>query len=261
MRRLLILALVVLAACTPAYAKGPGPSPPKGPSPSPSPTGTPGPQPCESDNDPFPPSPDPVPYAESSSSIAVTGYMGASMAAEGYAALGGQRMSTAGTTSPVAVLPNVGISGMASDTYPFCGQIHAGYWAPFFEPQLGTEDAVWLLAALTDDEWWNTGNGNPAQVRARMEAVLADIRERTDAPVYATAPPNMSSAPACKTLQPQFSAAVQTAISSMVADGLVLQGPVLPPLTAAQKLNRCHPNDAGKALWGQALLDFFGATA
>ena len=260
MKRLLILAFVVLAACTPAYAKGPGPSPPKGPSPSPSPspTGTPGPQPCESDADPFPASPDPVPYADTSPSIIVTGYMGASMGAEGYQALGGTRMTTVGTTG-VAVLPNLGLAHMIGDQYRFCGAWHSPFWAPFFQPQVGGESAVWLLAATTDDEWGS--NGGAGAIRPRLEAVVAKIRTYTNAPIYATAPPPMTAFPTCKSLLPVASAATWDAINSLAADGGIEVGPTLPDLDAAHKLNRCHPNDAGKALWGQALLDFFGATA
>jgi hypothetical protein len=92
-----------------------------------------------------------------------------------------------------------------------------------------------------------------------MEAILAKIRARTSAPVYVSAPPDMSTAPSCKTLQPAYSAAVQATIDAMVADGEVLRGPILPPLSSAQKMNRCHPNAAGKAAWGQALLSVFGA--
>jgi hypothetical protein len=176
-------------------------------------------------------------------------------------------MSTAappGAAGAVAVLPNAGLGSFAAGSYWTCsprdgGEQRFDLWPAFFEPQLGAEQAVWWLAALTDDEWWNTGSGDPVAVRARMEAVLAQIRSRTSAPVYVSVPPNMASSPACKTLQPAFSAAVQTAVDAMVASGEVLRGPVLPSLTSAQKMNRCHPNAAGKALWGQALLGAFGA--
>jgi hypothetical protein len=190
--------------------------------------------------------------------------MGASMAAEGYRALGGRGMSTAASTGPVAILPNAGLSSFAAGTYWTCSPRDGGVqrsdlWPAFIEPQLGSEQAIWWLAALTDDEWRNTGRGDAAKVRARMETVLAEIRQRTSAPVYVSAPPDMSSYPVCKSIQPTFSAAVQSAIDQMVADGEVLRGPVLPALPSTQKMNRCHPNAAGKAVWGQALMDAFGA--
>src|SRR5262245_1589440 len=211
--------------------------------------------PCETDIDPFPPSPDPVPYADTSPQVIVTGYMGASMAAEGYAALGGQRMTTQGTTG-VAVLPNVGIGHMNDDHYFFCGAWRSPYWAPFFQPQLGGEQAVWLFAATTDDEW---RFGGATAIRPRLEQLIARIRMFTDAPIYASAPPNMTSSPTCKTLTPTANAATLSAINALVANGTLAGSLVLPPLAAAQKLNRCHPNEAGKALWGHALLSFFGA--
>jgi hypothetical protein len=92
-----------------------------------------------------------------------------------------------------------------------------------------------------------------------MEAVLAQIRRRTSAPVYVSAVPDLSSYPVCKSIQPAFGAAVRTAIDAMVAGGEVLRGPVLPALTSAQKINRCHPNAAGEAAWGSALMSAFGA--
>jgi len=267
---LVAVAAVLTLTQTGAFAKGPAPGPGPKPDPAPGPTSGPTPSPtpgsgtCRPDGDPFPPSPMPVPYADSSARVVVVGYMGASMAAEGYHTLGGRGMSVASPTGSVAILPNAGLGDFASGAYWTCSPADGGVrktdlWPAFIEPQLGAERAVWWLAALTDDEWRGTGSGDPVAVRGRMEAVLAQIRQRTSAPVYVSAVPDLSSAPVCKSIQPAFSAAVRTAIDAMVASGEVLRGPVLPPLTAAQKLNRCHPNAAGEAVWGSALLNAFGA--
>jgi hypothetical protein len=206
----------------------------------------------------------PVPYADSSARIVVVGYMGASMAAQGYQALGGRGMSIAGAAGPVAILPNANLTDFAAGTYWTCtprdgGQERSDLWPAFVEPQLGAEQAVWWLPVVNDDEWRNMSRGDPGVVRSHLEAVLAQIRQRTSAPVYVSAAPDMSSYPVCKSIQPAFSAAVQSAIDQMVADGEVLRGPVLPALPSNQKMNRCHPNAAGKAVWGQALMDAFGA--
>ena len=211
--------------------------------------------PCPPDQDPWPAGPDPCYYAPAQPEVVVLGYMGASNAAEGYEKLGGWRMTTRGLWAPVAVLPNLGLSHMTQDRYVHCGRWYTGFWANYFEPQLGREEAVWLLAPTTDDEWRN--GGAPA-IRPRLEQVVARIRTYTQVPIYATSPPNMSSYPECKTLKPEQSAATQVAINSVAATGLIELGPFLPDLNASQKLNRCHPNEVGARMWGQVLLDFFG---
>lgn len=178
------------------------------------------------------------------------------MAVEGYTTLGGERFTIDGTTSDPAILPNIGVQHMNDDHYRFCGAWHSPFWSAFFTPQLGGEHAVWLMLATTDDEW---RNGGAAAIAPRLRTLVELIRLYTPAPIFASVPGYMEqSYPACKTIRNFQTDATQAAISQLVGEGLLLQGPSFVPLDASQKLNRCHPNAVGKALWGQALLDFFG---
>lgn len=269
MKRVLTLAAVIatlaltIGLTVPASADKGDPVPtttdsPKGPAPTPSPTTTPPPggTPCEADNDPYPPSPDPVPYADSAPQIITTGYMGGSQTVEGYVTLGGTRFTTDGDPTDPAILPNIGIAHMNMDRYRFCGAWHSPFWSRFFTPQLGAEQAVWVMLATTDDEW---RNGGATAIAPRIRTMIGIIRTYTQAPIYLSVPGYMEqSYPACKTIRNFQSDATQVAINQVVSEGLALAGPTFPALSQSEKLNRCHPNEVGKAIWGQVLLNFFG---
>ena len=49
------------------------------------------------------------------------------------------------------------------------------------------------------------------------------------------------------------------AVDQLVADGIALPGPVMGPLAEDETIDGCHANEAGMALMGEQLVDFFGA--
>ena len=51
---------------------------------------------------------------------------------------------------------------------------------------------------------------------------------------------------------------LQQIADELVAAGVVLEGPVMGPLTRAETRDGCHANEAGQVILGRQLLDFFG---
>ena len=201
------------------------------------------------------PNPDlPVPYQPIPCAIPVVGTAISSHAARGYAALGGRKMNTTGYH------PHAGLASLTAGNYHDYryGPFHTDWWEHLVEPQLGAEQVIWWQPAIIDDEWRNMGNGYPALVRARLDEFYAKLRERTSAPVVASRPEYMQSAPMCKSIQVPFSQAVEVGLRAMQAEGLLTYGPVFPDTPSSQKINRCHPNSAGELVWGQVLLSYFG---
>jgi hypothetical protein len=89
-------------------------------------------------------------------------------------------------------------------------------------------------------------------------AVIAEIRNQVPGAVVYVSALNTFEVP-CSIAGPQGPANSQADVDDLVASGDALEGPVMPQLQADQvQTDGCHPNTSGRALLGDALLEFFG---
>lgn len=127
------------------------------------------------------------------------------------------------------------------------------FW-PNFDAVLATHpnpERVWWMLAQHDFDGLDR-----ATLRSLAEQVLTDLRLRTDAPVYVSA---MADYPdgTCPSID-RAPSVLAVLADDLVADGLVLRGPVMVPLTADLVVSDgCHQNTAGQKVHGRQLRRFF----
>lgn len=112
--------------------------------------------------------------------------------------------------------------------------------------------------------WWELTQHDaegldPTQLRILADEILASLRTRTAAPVYVSV---MAGYPdrTCPSID-KAPAALQELADDLIADGLVLRGPTMTPLTKSLVVpppDGCHQNTAGQQADGQILQAAFG---
>jgi hypothetical protein len=182
----------------------------------------------------------------SSTSSTAVGYLGCSLtwqSVNGYHIDGGTRLWPP--------LPGYG-GGEIPKWFEDIANPTPKYWS-IFQRQLAMDpaDTFWIEACFM------TTQIRPSNV-AETEAVVRHIRELVPgATIYLSPMNGWDPADSCGKAS---SAAVQTAqqvTDTLVSEGLVLRGPLLPVLPTTETVDGCHPDDAGQALLGRALLGFF----
>lgn len=103
---------------------------------------------------------------------------------------------------------------------------------------------VWWQPCMTDD-WIRNGENT-----STLDGILAELRNHWSGPIVVSATSDYGQvSPVCKSLPLEARNDVRQWIAGM---GLT-PGPDLPQLMSSQHLNRCHPNEPGRASWGQTL--------
>lgn len=129
------------------------------------------------------------------------------------------------------------------------------FW-PNFDSLLAAKppvESVWWMLTQHDAEGLD-----PAYLRSLADSLLVDLRHRTNAPVYVSV---MADYPdhTCPSID-RAPAALAALAEDLIAEGLVLRGPVMAPLTADLVVpapDGCHQNDKGQLVHGRQLRRFF----
>ena len=126
------------------------------------------------------------------------------------------------------------------------------YWRQFKVWQTGAPaTAIWFQLCL------KAGDGYLASRIAAVAIARLAARE-TGAPVYVSAINGFSEG-TCSLVGPDGVNRSARLRDELVAHGIALRGPDMPSLSYAElEADRCHPNAAGQARIGEALLGFFG---
>lgn len=112
----------------------------------------------------------------------------------------------------------------------------------------------------TNVVWWNlcTRAGSPEDSFEAARSVLAEIERRIPGVVvYVSAQPDYSDE-ACGLAGPDGPANMRAVAGQLVEETSAQAGPMMGPLAANETSDGCHANQAGRALMGGQLLDFFG---
>ncbi len=184
---------------------------------------------------------------ETASAAPTIGYVGCSLtlgAVDGYATLGGTKF-----------WPDADTAG----SYP--GGSVSAWYGNLVDPaspnnRWNTFSSLLTKYVHTNTIWWHLcppgSAGDTLPTYEETLAVLNQIKQETDAEIYASITPQM---PLANTNDYDT---LNSYLTTMTSQGLVKQGPVLTALTQEQLGTDGHPNEAGKAVWGQDLLGFFG---
>jgi hypothetical protein len=192
----------------------------------------------------------PNPALPANATSTTVGYVGCSltwMSVAGYHADGGTRLWPP--------LPGYG-GGEIPKWFQDLADPTPKYW-PIFQQTLVTNPAstFWIEGCFQTKQ---IGPSNVAQAEAVVRHVRALVPGAT---IYFSAMNGWDPPDSCATASSAAVAASQQVTDALVSAGLVLRGPLMPVLLASHTVDGCHPDVAGGALLGQALLGFFdGAT-
>lgn len=173
-------------------------------------------------------------------------------------------------------LTMIAVNGTNSSKYwPTDNAGYAGgglsVWSAQLKDNNTNPDSYWakfksMLQAYPNPEviWWELcpNSEAPNVTIDDTRAVLAEIRRLAPtAQVYASGVPIYPlDGEHCTINTDAGSQATLDLTSQLVADGELLQGPIMTVLTVSEvnQSDGCHANSAGEAIWGQNLVDVFG---
>lgn len=175
--------------------------------------------------------------------VSLIGYIGCSVtvnAVDGYLAAGGTNF-----------WPSVH-SAYGAASVSLWADPASRYWAAF--------DNVLAQFPDTTTIWWQlcTSAANLTDNFDAAQDVVSEIRRRIpDATVFVSAQHDYTDGHVCPITGADGPARMQALADELIAAGLAFRGPVVGPLAEDELSDGCHANDAGKAVLGQQLADFF----
>lgn len=139
-------------------------------------------------------------------------------------------------------------------------------WADLNDPRWDAFQEYLDSEGIPGRLWWqlcpkHTGGPEPsAEEITQVQTIVSEIKRRAPGTQIFVSPINDYDGVTCSRIGTNGVAAAE-ALSELVAnDADVSLGPVLSPLTAATvEVDNCHQNDAGAAIHGSELVEFFTA--
>ena len=130
------------------------------------------------------------------------------------------------------------------------------FW-PLFARTLASSPTTtfWMQSCIKTDEIAPSNVSNAQAIVAHIRALVPG------ATIYVSTMNSWDPATNCPNAGPSAVAAAQQVTDTLVAQGLALRGPTMPLLPGNETVDGCHPDTAGQALLGQALVSFFDAPA